>query len=529
LNSYLSIFDYIVLSMYVFFLIFTGYYFSRQKKQTTAEYLLGNRKMPWWAAGISTYVALLSTISLVAVPGEAFNHGVSMFVDSLLMPFCAIGACLIFLRFYFKAEKFTPYSYLENRFDIRVKNFTASLFWLMRLMYLGVVLYSCAMIFEGAAGWPLWFSILLIGIVCIIYTSMGGLKAIIWTDVAQFAIIFGALLLVLLLAIAKLPFGLGGIIDYSFKHQRGFEYFKDPNFYSFSPFIRLNLWVLIISNIASQMFNYSADQMGIQKLLSTSSYQQAKKSVFTYAAIGLPVSIMCYLIGLSMFVFYSYNPLPNGLPPGDIALFHFISTQLSAPVPGLIIAGFLAAAMTTIGAGLNGLATVATKDFYLQYFANAVDEQQQVKFSKIATVVTGVLAVLIGLIIASANQRIGQTMMEVTALWFAYFLPVWVIFFLGVTSTRITTKHIFICTGLAWAITTLMVVWYIISKDTDRPLSFMLISIPGTLVMIVAGYLFALFSKHQDSSKINGLTLWTQTKVNDDTQNEKILDIPAIP
>jgi len=511
-NPKLAILDYVILSAYVLFLILVGYYFSRQKKQTTAEYLLGSRRIPWWAAGISTYVALMSTLSLVAVPGEAFNHGISLLATSFISPFCAIAACFIFLRFYFKAEKFTPYSYLENRFDIRVKTFTASMFWIMRLMYLGVVLYSCAKVFEGAAGWSPWFSILLIGIICIIYTFLGGLKAVIWTDVTQFVIIFGALVLVLVMVVVKLPFGLVGIIDYSFKHGRGFEYFKDPNFYGFSPFIRLNLWVLIFSAFVSEMFNYSADQTGIQKLLSTSSYKQAKKSVFTYAVICLPISILSYLIGLAVFAFYSHNPLPNGLPPGDLALFHFISTQLRAPMPGLIIAGFLAAAMTTLGAGLNGLATVATKDFYLQYFTSAASEQRQVNFSKISTAVVGVLVVGIGLIIASANQRIGQTMIEVASLWFAYFTPIWVIFLLGVTTTRITAKHIFVCIGLSWVFTTLMIIWYLISKDTDKPLSFMLIGLPGTMIMIIIGYLFACFSKPLDSSKTSGLTLWTLNK-----------------
>ena len=503
--------DYLTMFLYMGLVVAIGIICSRKKGQSTEDYLLGGRKMPWWAIGISYYVSLLSTLSLVAVPGEAFNHGVSMIVASFIMPFASILGFFVFVRFYFRAKSFTPYTYLENRFSVGIRTLAAGLFWVMRIMYLAVVLYSCSKIFEGASGWPAWFSIILVGVIGIAYTTFGGLQAVVWTDVVQFVVLVGGLIIILLVCIMKVPDGITGIIDYSFSHERGFEYFKDSRFYSLSPFIRLNLWVIIISAISSEMFNNACDQISIQRLLSTSSYGQAKKSLFTYAFIALPWGLVMYLVGLAIFVFYAQNPAGVELS-GDTALFRFISTELPSPVPGIIISAMLAAVMSTLDSGINSLATVATKDFYLRIARPQASEKQQVSFSKIMTVVIGLFAVGFSLLIASVNTNIEQSMMEVASLWFAYFNVVWPTFLLGVTSCRISSKHIVACIIVSWLVTTCMIIWFLQTRGTDHELSFMLISLPGMLTMIVLGYILALFSKPVATGKTDGLTLWTLKK-----------------
>ena len=515
-----SVYDYATMAVYLLLVVGIGIYFSRKKEESTEDYLLGGRKMPSWAVGISYYVSLLSTLSLVAVPGEAFNHGVSMIIGSLIIPLASILSFFIFVRFYFRAKTFTPYSYLESRFDIKVRTLAAFLFWIMRIMYLAVVLYSCAKIFEGASGWSAELTIVLVGSVGIVYTIIGGIKAVIWTDVTQFAILVGGLIIVLITCVQSVPENIFGIIKYSFEHERGFEYFKDPRFYTLSPFIRLNLWIMIISTISMEMFNNSCDQLSIQRLLTTSSYAQAKKSLFTYALIVLPAGIVLYLVGLAIFVFYAHYPVANGEITGDTALFRFISTQLKPPLPGLIISAMLAAVMSTLDSGMNSLATVATKDFYLRFFNRNASEKKQIRFSQWITLLVGVLAVCMGLVIASANTRIGQSMIEVASLWFAFFNVLWPIFFLGVTSHRVHGGHIMICIAVSWAITASMVIWYLVSKGTSQELSFTWIGMPGMFSMFILGYCFALFSKPVNSSKTEGLTLWTIGKTRTNVKKE---------
>jgi SSS family transporter len=503
--------DYTVMAVYLLIVVAIGYWFSRSKGGGTENYLLGGRRMPWWLIGISYYVSLLSALSLVGVPGEAYQHGVSMLWTSMVSPFASIGAFLLFVRFYFRSKAFTPYHYLEERFDTRVRLLAAGLFMAMRLLYLAVVLYASAKIFEGAAGWPAWFSIILVGVIGILYTTMGGFRAVVWTDLAQFIVLVGGLGLILWASLAKMNMGLFDMVGYSFSHGRGFEYFKDPEFFALDPYLRLSFWVMFYSAISSEMFNNSSDQVSIQRLLSTSSYQQAKRSLLTYVAIVLPLGPVMYLTGLAMFTFYSHNPLPEGVS-SDTVLFHFVATELPAPVPGLILAAMLAAVMSTLDSGINSLATVATKDFYLRVFRKSATEDQQLRFSKNMTVIIGVVAVTCGLVIALANDQIGQTMIEVTSLWFAFFNVIWPIFLLGILSRRVRSIQIIFLVVGSWLITSGMVVWFLTSRGTDKPLSFMLISVPGVAFMLLGGLAISRFVRPLPETKVSGLTLWTLGK-----------------
>lgn len=500
--------DYAAMGVYLLLVVVIGYWCSRSKEVGTESYLLGGRRMPWWLIGISYYVSLLSALSLVAIPSEAYSHGVSMLVQNAIAPFASVLAFFLFVRFYFRSRAFTPYHYLEERFDVRIRLLAAGLFMMMRMLYLAVVLYASAKIFEGAAGWPAWFSIVLVGTIGILYTTMGGIRAVIWTDLVQFVIVVGGLGLILWVSVAELPVNLFGMVEYSFENGRGFEYFKDPEFFAFDPYLRLGFWIMVYSAISSEMFNNSSDQISIQRLLSTSSYSQAKRSLFTYVAIVLPLGPVMYLTGLAMFTYYEHYPLAEGVT-ADTVLFHFVATQLPAPVPGLVVAAMLAAVMSTLDSGINSLATVATKDFYLRIFRKSSSEAQQVRFSKGMTIGIGVLAVAAGVFIATANEHIGQTMVEVTSLWFAFFNVLWPIFLLGVISRRIRPGHIIALVIGSWFITSGMVVWFLMSRGTERPLSFMMISVPGVAFMLIGGFVLSRFVSRLPRTKTAGLTLWT--------------------
>ena len=507
----MGFFDYLVMTIYLLILIGIGYWFSRAKNQTMEKYLLGDRKILWWLSGISYFMAMLSTISLVSLPGEAFAHGVTMIVTSFLVPFATIGAFFLFIRFYFQAGKFTPYFYLESRYDPRIRTLVAILFCMVRITYLAIVLVATTKIFEGAANWPSWATIFLIGCVTILYTTLGGFKATVWCDFLQFLILVGGLTLILYKCISSVPENVFEIVGYAFEHERGFEYFGDPRFFKLSPFIRLNFWLLLLSAITGPLFETSADQMGIQRLLSTSSYHESKKTLLTHVFIAIPFTILFFFIGLAMFVFYSHNPTEG--VTGDTALFRFVSTQMPTPLPGLIISAMLAAVLSTIAAGINSLSTVVTTDFYKRIFKPNSSDTEQVRFSRLSTIIIGVLIVGISLIIVTVNEHIGQTVMELSGMWLSMFLPIIApIFLLGVTTRKLNGNNILTLAVISWFCTLIMVVWFVLSKHTDKPLSFMSIPIPSYAIMTLGGYIWALFSKPIDSKKIENLTLWTLKK-----------------
>ena len=501
--------DYAVMVGYLLTVVLIGYFCSRQKEKTTEQYLLGGRKMPWFIVGVSLYISLLSTLSLVAVPGEAFSHGISFLAMDLFNITFGICAFFIFVRFYFRVKTFTPYSYLERRFDVRIRTFASAIFFCMRLTYLAIIMYACAKVFEGAANWPAWFSIVLVGTIGIAYTVMGGIRAVMWTDFIQFIILAGGLGCTLYFCFREIPEGAVGIVKFAFENERGFEYWKDPRFYTLDPFVRLNLWVLLFGAVGNAIFTYGADQLTIQRMLTTSSFNQAKRSMFTAILVGLPASYVLYFLGLAMFAYYSHNPLSEGQIAGDTALFHFISTRLPSPIPGLIISAMLAAVMSTLDSGINSLATVLTKDIYLRLVKPKASEIQQLLFSKISTLLIGLLAIGASLTIAFANESIGQSMMEVFSLWGAFFNVLWPMFLLGVTTKRLRGTHILISAAVAWVATAILMAFYLKNKGTDREISFMLLSLPGSIVMVLVGYLINMMAKPLPDNKTTGLTLWS--------------------
>jgi Na+/proline symporter len=455
-------------------------------------------------------LALFSTISLVAAPGEAFNNGLTFLVFGMVVnPIFYIIAFFLFIRFYFRVKTLTPFEYLEHRFDHKIRLVGSMTFWFIRLMYLGTVLYASAKVFQGASQWPAWFTISLVGLIGILLTVMGGMKAVVWTNVLKFVVVMGAMAWVLTKCLMVIPGGPIGILTYAFEHGRGFQGVNQPDFFSLSPYVRLSFWALLLSAISNAIFSYSSDQMGIQHLLSTSSYAQAKKTFFTSLLTSFVVCIPLFFMGLAMFVFYAYYP-PAQKIDGDTALFHFIATQIKSPGPGIVLSAMLAAVLSTLDAGITSLASVATQDIYIRYFNARATPPQQVRFSRLMIVAIGIISVFIGLMVAMVAENIGETFIEVGAIWMSLSAILPPLYLVGVTTTRVGARHMMWGVVLGWITTAAMVLWYVVSKGTDHSLSFLWTSLAGSIVMIIWCYLPAIFRcKPVDTSKTDGLTLWT--------------------
>ena len=289
------------IAAYMAVVIAMGFWFSRNDR-TSTDYLLGGRRIVWWAVGISYMMSILSTISMVMVPGEIFNNGLSAyFLYGLVYPFTAIGGFFLFIRFYYKLKLFTPFAYLERRYDPGIRHLISTLFFITRLIYIAMVLFSSAKVFTGAAGWDAKYTIPLIAVIGILYTVMGGMRAVVWTDVLQFFALFGGLALVIVICTSHIDGGYTGVIRYALEHGRGPVEYANPEFYQFHPYVRLCFWMLLLGVFLDPIFYHGCDQISVQRLLSTSSYRQAMKAALTNSVVVLPVSLMLWYVGLAVF------------------------------------------------------------------------------------------------------------------------------------------------------------------------------------------------------------------------------------
>ncbi len=485
--------------------------------KNTVTYLLGSRSIPWWAIGVSYMMSILSTLSIVSIPGEAYNNGLTVAIGQLFFPVFIVITFFLFIRFYFKSFVFTPFQYLENRFDTRVRTIAAGVFWLTRLAYLSLVLYSAAKVCEGAMGWPVLVTILMVGVIGITYTTLGGFRAVVWTDLIQFSILGGGLITTLVVALRAVPDGLAGAWEFANAQGHGFEITRDAGFFSFSPYVRVTLWMVILSPLAASLFANSADQISIQRLLGTKSYAQAKRSMLVFVALQLPTMLVLWTVGLAIFSFYGHQPEAVRPASGDLALFQFIGTQLPTPIPGIIMAGMLAAVLSTLDSATNSLATVATKDLYLRLFRQSASETQQVDFSRVMSVAIGVTAVAGAMLLAIVSGGLEESILEASRVWISFSGILAPIFLLGVTTRRLGATGA-ICAMLAGWLATLPVMgWYIWSRlyPEHGTVSFIITAAPPLFVTLAVGYLIAAFSPRQPSAKIDDLTLFTLREKHD--------------
>ncbi len=502
----MSLGDYSVMALYLLAVMGIGVWFSRGNCDTES-YLLGGRNMPWWLIGISYVVSLLSTLTMVGVPGEAYTNGVTLAVGEFMSPLFTILAFHIFVRFYFVNRVFTPFEYLGRRFGSGIRALAAGYFWLSRVIYIGLVLYASAKVFTGANNWPVWITILTVGGVGTLYTLLGGFKAVVWSDFIQFIVLVGGIGLVVIYAVAEVPGGAVGVITHAFENGRGAPDIAEPWFYGFSYSARVTFLGLAAVIFNEKMFFNSSDQIALQRLLSTSSYRQAKRAMYTSVLLVTPLVFVLWFLGLAIFGFYGQLPVDQRPEQGDLALFRFIATQLPTPIPGLIIAAMLAAIMSTLDSGINSLATVATKDFYTRFFRPNATESNQVAFSRVMTLVTGVLAILIGLLLNLTSDGIGATVLETATAWLSLSVALPPVFLLGMLSQRATSGDALVLLAVGWVVTASMLVWYLTSQShPDGGISFMIVGIPGPVLAIGIGWAMSIRHPPLPESRLRGLT-----------------------
>jgi SSS family transporter len=501
--------DYGVMAVYLLAVLAIGLWFSRGQKDTES-YLLGGRAVPWLLVGISYLMSLLSTVTLVSVPGEAYDHGLALAIGSVITPVFAVLSFSLFVRFYFYSRAFTPFDYLERRFDARIRAIAAGFFWIARVVYIGLILYASANVFFGAAHWDKATSILLVGSIGIACTMLGGQKAVVSSEFLNFLVLMTGITLILTRAVPAVSGGFAGVLQTAAENHRLIPELKESGFYGLDPWRRVTLWTICLNILVEQMFFNSSDQVALQRLLSTSGYAQARRSLYTSAALLVPVLLLLWFIGLAMFAFYRQLPAAHRPAKGDLALFQFIATELPSPMPGLILSAMLAAVMSTLSAATNSLSAVATKDFYHRFFRPEVAEARQVVFSRLMTMFIGAVATALALAISKASESIAATVMETTSAWLCLPWALPPVFLVGMASRRATARIALIQLIVGWSVTAAMLAWYYVSKNSaTEGISFLVVGLPGPLLSLVVAFALSRTQPRRPDNELKDLTFWT--------------------
>lgn len=396
----LAFIDYLILAIYSIILLGMGFYFARKMK-TAGQFMTANGKIPGWAAGLAVMSAYTSSISYIATPGKAFDSD----WHPIIFAFCMIPvswlAVVKIIPLYRKLNLISVYSFLEDRLGVWARLYAASSFLLFMIGRMAVILYLVGILIQSFTGGDLLWIILVIGFITILYTLMGGVEAVIWTDVMQSAVMIAGILYTV--------FFLGKMVFWESPELWAQAY--DAGKFSWGPsdfsFDKRTIWVMLIYGFTENLRNLLADQNYVQKYATVQDNKSAAKSMKLATVIYLGLTVCFLFIGTALFYFYNIQEtLPGNITKGDQIFPYFIATQMPVGLKGLILAAIIAAAMSTIDSALNCSATVLWIDFIKDRFVQDASEEKQMNILKSATWIWGILGTVFALWMIQAKSAL---------------------------------------------------------------------------------------------------------------------------
>jgi SSS family solute:Na+ symporter len=482
--------DWSIVIVYLAGMLAVGvYFYMRARKGSTDDFFVGSRAIPFWAAGVSLYATNTSSISYVAIPAKAFEtdwqYMMNKIVTVLGLMFVAVWIVPLFRRL----NLVTVFNYLEMRFNASIRMFASALCMLMHVGgRMSIVLFLPALAIATITGTDVVWSILIMGICTIIYTTMGGMRAVVWTDFAQLIVLMGGAVF----AIGYAVWSLGGAQVYEI--SAAYDKTKLVNF-SFD-LTEPTVWGFVFLILLDVVLTFPKDQVLMQRTLSTSSAKNAGRSIWIFAAILLPGGIIFYGIGTVLFAYYKEHPERlDPLLPIDATFPLFIAAELPTGLTGLIVAGIFAAAMGTVSSTINSVATLLSVDFY-ERLAKNVTQRKSVRFAEIMSVLVGVIGIGLALLLSTLNiHSLLDLTIELAGLLGGGFAGAYT---LGMFTRRANAQGVAI--GIATAIIVTLIAWLM---KLVHPYFYLGISIA---TCIVVGYFASLLFPPPQQS-LEGLTV----------------------
>ena len=504
----LPLLDIAIIVIYLMIMIGVGIYFSRKNK-SSEQYTKASGAIPGWAIGLSLYATFLSSNTFLGVPGKAFGGNWSAFVFSLSMPFAAIIAYKLFIPFYRNVQEVSAYSHLEKRFGLWARTYAVVCFIFTQLARMGSIFFGIALSLQALTGYDMQSIMIVVGVCIVIYTVLGGIEAVIWTEVIQAILLTFGALLILFTIVIEMPGGISEIIEVG--HDNG-----KFSLGSFSlDFTTPTFWVILLYGFFINLNNFGIDQNYVQRYHAATTKKEAAKSLWICVLMYVPISLLFFVIGSCLFAYYHINPdliegvklkaaaegLPLGstteqiklaaqsLKPsdyGDKVMPMFMVKEIPTGLVGLIISAIMSAAMSTISSGMNATATVFCIDIYKRYFNPNLGEKAFMKLLYIATAAFGIAGMVVGIMLIGTKSVL-DIWWELSGIFSGGMLG---LFLLGILSRQTKNLEAMIATVIG-----LVVILWMSLSDTiaasypslKNPFDNNMIIVIGTLSIFLSG------------------------------------------
>ena len=548
--------DWSIVIVYLAYVIWHGLKLSRGTTDTEGFFLAG-RSIPWWAVGLSVMATQMSAITLIGTTGQAYEDGMRFIQFYFGLPLAMIILCVTAVPLFYRARVFTAYEYLEQRFDAKTRTLTSFFFLLSRGLGVGVIIAAPAVVLSIVLGWNELVTIFVIGLSTTLYTMLGGVQSVTWTDVKQMVIILAGLSLCVFVIITNLPAGVSFSDAMNVAGAAGKLQTID---FSFDLNERYTIWSGMIAALFLFLSYFGCDQSQVQRYLTARSVDEGRISLLMSAFLKIPMQFLFLLVGILVFVFYLFSappmifneedvtraaavqPIEHERLQGEFADAHqlrhlaalrfideqdtteritaragyiaaneayqdkrreatefvrqtngdssfsdvnyvfpvFVIENMPRGLVGLIVAAILAAAMSSVAAELNALATASTMDFYRRHINVNSSEKQMLRFGRLSTLVWGVFAC----VVATFATNLGSLIEVVNTFGSFFYGSLLGVFVLAFAVPRAKSAGAFY--GLLFGIVS---VW-IASSTTD--IAFLWFNVVGCLVTVAAGYLISI-------------------------------------
>lgn len=529
-----TLFDWVVLVVYFLAMAAMGPIFARRGRSTEG-YFLGNRSFPGWLIGLSMFATSISSITFVAYPADAYKTAYLRFLICLMLPLGVIIASFVFLPFFRRAHIVSAFEYLEGRFGPVTRVYAACAFIISQVIRLSLILYLVSLLVYEMTHLNPYTCVLIGGVVTSFYTILGGIEAVIWTDFIQSFLLWAGGFICLGLILYKIDGGLGTVLSVATADGKFMlgdlntaTGALEPAPWGFS-LSQKTVVMLLLVGLCNWLTEYSSNQNVIQKYCASKNEKEARKAIWICCFCSVPTWAFFMFLGTSLYVFFKIHPDPDaaamlsGAKKADQILPFFVIKYLPPGLSGLVIAGVLAAAMSSLSSSINAVSAVSVVDIYKRHIAKDRSDTHYVVVAKIIALICSILMVGGALfLMVSDSKTLQDTATKLSAIAGGGLLG---LYCLGFLTRRGDGRAVF--TGIVF--TVLFSIWIAViemkwltaerlmnwscpeglAHFLSKPMDTYYAGLAGNLLLFVIGYVIAslVVSKPRD---LTNLTVWTR-------------------
>jgi solute:Na+ symporter, SSS family len=461
--------DLAIIALYLVGITLFGLRF-RKRHRSLRDYFLAGRDIPWWAIALSIVAAETSTLTIISIPGLAYDTNLTFLQVVMGYVVGRVVISFVLLPHYFRGDLYTAYELIERRFGRHLRSLTAGLFLLTRTAAEGVRVYAVSIVVAIALGTGEVASIAIITVLTLIYTFEGGLAAVIWTDVVQTAIYVGGTIVGLWTILHLVPGGWIAIHAAAAGAGKLQVFDFTPNLW-----LPYTFWAGVIGGAVFTTASHGTDQLIVQRLLAARSQKQSVTALVSSGVAVLFQFALFLMVGVMLWAYYRVPSAAFGKP--DRIYPTFIVTRMPHGISGLLIAAILAAAMSNLSAALNALSSSSIMDFYVR-FRPHTDEHKRMRMSRMATFFFAIVLFALAVFSLHKAGRVVEVGLQIASVAYGALLGV---FLLGVLTKKANQRGAMI--GMLFGFSADLYLW----RWTHVPWTWWVMI--GTIVTFAVGYI----------------------------------------